>query len=63
MFAGRTYVAELGFSCSSLKNPTLKDKCWEKKDSFTGEASYPGEKLEARPQEPTSHCGSGGKGF
>ena len=35
----------------------------ERKDSFTGEASYPVEKLDARPQEPTSHCGSGGKGF
>ena len=61
---GRTCVAELGFSCSWLKNPTLKDKCWVKgRIALLGKIVILGEKLDAHPQEPTSHYGSGGKGF
>ena len=63
-FAGRTYVAELGFSCSLLKNPTLKDKCWVKrKIALLGKLVILGRSWMHVPGNQLPTVGQGAKGF
>lgn len=48
-------VTELGFGCSLLKNPTLRDKCWVKgKTALWRKLAIWGEHG-LSPKEPTPH--------